>query len=524
MSLTGRLIIGFERVSTTETFRAVDPAEGGPLPGEFSVAGRAEVDRACALAASSFDALRQSSLNLRASFLDSCAANLLALGDELLLRAAEETGLPRARLEGERARTAAQLRLFAAEVRRGDWLTLRIDPAQPERKPLPRADLRMRKVPLGPVAVFGASNFPLAFSAAGGDVAAALAAGCPVIVKAHPSHPGTSELAATAVSEAARECGLPGGTYSHLSGPSNDLGRALVTHPAIKAVGFTGSRAGGLALLRLAAGRAEPIPVYAEMSSVNPVIILPGALRARAQAIAAGFVKSLTLGAGQFCTNPGLVLAIAGPELDRFTGAAAAALSKSAPDQMLSPGISANYRRGVERLEQHARVSQIARGVAGKGCEARGALFEVPAREFIASLDLSEEVFGPSSLLVVCDGVPELRAVVDALSGQLTATLQLDDTDHAAAAELLPVLETKVGRIVVNGWPTGVEVCHAMVHGGPFPATSDSRTTSVGTLAIERFLRPVCYQDMPHELLPPELRDAARTFRRLVDGEPEVSP
>jgi NADP-dependent aldehyde dehydrogenase len=521
MSLTGRLIIGFERVSTGETFRALRPADGAPLPGDFSVAGRVEIDRACALAAASFDALRRSSLDLRAAFLDRCAANLLALGDELLLRASAETGLARARLEGERARTANQLGVFAAGGRRGDWLALRIDPAQPERKPLPRADLRMRKVGLGPVAVFGAGNFPLAFSAAGGDVASALAAGCPVIVKAHPSHPGTSELAAAAVMEAARECGLPGGTYSHLSGPSNELGRALVSHRAIKAVGFTGSRAGGLALMSLAAGRTEPIPVYAEMSSINPVIMLPGALRARAESIAAGFVNSLTLGAGQFCTNPGLLLAIAGPELDRFTAAATAALLQTAPGPMLSPSISSNYRRGVQRFEQHAKVTPLARGLAGKDCEADSALFQVSAREFMASSALSEEVFGPSSLLVVCGDAEELRAVVEAMPGQLTATLQLDAGDHAAAADLLPVLETKVGRILVNGWPTGVEVCHAMVHGGPYPATSDSRATSVGTLAIERFLRPVCYQDLPQDLLPPELRDTTRAFRRLVDGEAE---
>jgi alpha-ketoglutaric semialdehyde dehydrogenase len=508
MSLTGRLIIGSERVSTGESYRAVNPVDGSPLAGDFSVAGTAEVDRACEMAAAAFDAFRQTDLKQRAHFLDCCAAQLLELGDELLTRAAAETGLPRARLEGERARTVGQLRLFAAVVRRGDWLTLRIDRAQPERQPLPRPDLRLRKIPLGPVAVFGASNFPLAFSAAGGDVASALAAGCPVVVKAHPSHPGTSELAASAVSQAVRECGLPSGTYSHLSGPYNDLGRALVTHPAIKAVGFTGSRAGGLALMNLAAKRAEPIPVYAEMSSINPVIILPGALRARAEAIAAGFINSLTLGAGQFCTNPGLVLAIEGADLDRFVSAAGTALSSTGPGQMLSQSISANYRRGVERLSEHPAVAPIAQGLAGKECQARSALFRVAARDFLANAAMGEEVFGPSSLAVVCADMQELCAVIQGLQGQLTATLHLEAADHEAARRLLPALEAKVGRILVNGWPTGVEVSDAMVHGGPFPATSDSRTTSVGTLAIERFLRPVCYQDMPQELLPPELQDA----------------
>jgi NADP-dependent aldehyde dehydrogenase len=300
------------------------------------------------------------------------------------------------------------------------------------------------------------------------------------------------------------------------------LGRALVTHPAIKAVGFTGSRAGGLALVSVAASRAEPIPVFAEMSSINPVIILPGALRARAEAIAAGFITSLTLGAGQFCTNPGLVVAIGGPDLDRFLSAAGGGLSKSEPGQMLSQSISANYRRGVERLTQHAAVAAIARGLPGKELEAHSALFRVAAREFLANAALGEEVFGPSSLAVMCSDEQELRAVIQGLPGQLTATLHLEAADHAAAGRLLPALEAKVGRILFNGWPTGVEVCDAMVHGGPFPATSDSRATSVGTLAIERFLRPVCYQDMPQELLPAELQDGPAAFGRLVDGKPEV--
>ena len=522
MSLTGSLIIGFQRVTTAESFRAVNPVDGARLPVDFSVAGRAEVEQACALSHAAFDDFRRADLELRAQFLEACALKLLDLGEELIVRAQQETGLPQARLEGERARTVGQLRLFAAVVRRGDWLDLRIDRALPERKPLPRADLRLRKIPLGPVAVFGASNFPLAFSAAGGDVASALAAGCPVIVKAHPSHPGTSELAAGAISAAAEECGLPSGVFSHLSGPHNDLGQALVTDSRIRAVGFTGSRAGGLALMKLAAARAEPIPVYAEMSSINPVIILPGALRARGAAIALGFVGSLTLGAGQFCTNPGLVLAIEGADLDAFVSAAAAALSTSAPGQMLSPSISANYRRGVERLSQHAAVAPVARGIAGKDCEAHSAFFRVSARDFLSAAALSEEVFGPSSLLVTCADAGELKAVVQGMQGQLTATLHLDAADHDAATQLLPALESKVGRILVNGWPTGVEVCHAMVHGGPYPATSDSRTTSVGSMAIDRFLRPVCYQDFPADLLPAELQDETPGLRRLVNGDPEV--
>jgi len=384
-----------------------------------------------------------------------------------------------------------------------------------------RADLRQRKIPVGPVAVFGASNFPLAFSAAGGDVASALAAGCTVVVKAHPSHPGTSELAAGAISDAAKECGLPSGTYSHLSGPANELGAALVLDPRIKAVGFTGSRSGGLALVKLAASRPEPIPVFAEMSSINPVIVMPGALQSRAESIATGFVGSLTMGTGQFCTNPGLVLAIEGPGLDRFVTSASEALSKTPAGQMLSSNICAGYHSGLELLRRHEKVSAVASGLTGGATgQASGALFQVAARDFIADSKLSEEVFGPSSLIVRCADVGQLLGVLQSFEGQLTATLQLEASDHTLAARLLPILERRAGRILVNGWPTGVEVCHAMVHGGPYPATSDARATSVGTLAIERFLRPVCYQDLPDNLLPLELQnEPQRRFNRLVDGD-----
>jgi 2,5-dioxopentanoate dehydrogenase len=519
MRVTGQLLVGFQRVTTSSTFRAVNPAQDTAIDPPFAVAGGPEVERACALAAAAADRYRNAGLELRARFLDTCATRLLDLGDELLARAEEETGLGRTRLTGERARTVAQLRLFGAVVRRGDWLGLRIDPAQPQRAPLPRPDLRLRRIPLGPVAVFGASNFPLAFSAAGGDVASALAAGCPVVVKGHPSHPGTSELAALAISESVRECGLPEGTYSHLAGPGNELGRSLVTHPAIRAVAFTGSRAGGLALAQLAAGRPEPIPVYAEMSSINPVVLLPHALRARAEAIGAGFVQSLTLGAGQFCTNPGLVLGLDSPELDRFIAAAAAVLAKTEAAQMLSGAICANYRAGVERLRDVAGVTQIAYGVEGTGSTAHSQLYKVAARDFLEHPVLSAEIFGPSSLVVVCRDLTELTRVAESLEGQLTVTLHVEPADSEAAVALLPILERKAGRILANGWPTGVEVSHAMVHGGPYPATSDSRVTSVGTLAIERFLRPVCYQGMPAALLPEELTDeGAVSFHRLLDG------
>jgi alpha-ketoglutaric semialdehyde dehydrogenase len=518
MPVTGQILIGFDRRATPQEFRAIDAASGEAIEPPFGTAGAAEVERACALADAAFDAYRQIDLGLRARFLDLCGDNIMALGDELVDRAGRETALPRAQLEGERARTVAQLHLFADVVRQGDWLGLRIDRAQPQRKPLPRADLRQRKIPLGPVAVFGASNFPLAFSAAGGDTASALAAGCPVIVKAHPAHPGTSELAAGAIADAAKACDLPDGVFSHLAGPSNALGVALVSDHRIKAVGFTGSRAGGLALMKLAAARAEPIPVYAEMSSINPVILLPGALKGHAEALAAGFVASLTQGVGQFCTNPGLVLVIDSPDLDRFVASATEALGKSAAGAMLTRAICSNYQAGVGRLKKQAGVAHIAAAPDGQG-RAAGALFQTSARDFLADRALGEEVFGPASLIVRCRDAAELTRVVAQLEGQLTATLHAKTSDRALASRLLPLLERKAGRILFNGWPTGVEVSPAMMHGGPFPATSDSRSTSVGTLAIERFLRPVCYQDFPYALLPPELRQSGKTaFRRMIDG------
>ncbi|HEY2070148.1 MAG TPA: aldehyde dehydrogenase (NADP(+)) [Rhizomicrobium sp.] len=520
MDPSGKLIIGYERVSSPATFRGVDAARGTEMEPPFAAAGKAEVDRACALADSAFDTYRGLDIEARARFLECCADKIVALGDALIVRAERESGLPRARLEGERGRTVGQLRLFAATVRKGDWLGLRIDPALPDRAPLPRPDLRQRKIPLGPVAVFGASNFPLAFSAAGGDTASALAAGCPVIVKAHPAHPGTSELAAGAIRDAAEECGVPEGVFSHLSGPSNELGASLVNDPRIKAVGFTGSRAGGLALMKLAAARPERIPVYAEMSSINPVLLMPGALKTRADALGQAFAASLTMGTGQFCTNPGLVLALESSDLDRFAASATEALSKIAAGQMLTRGIRANYCNGVARLKSHAKVSHLGSGLeAGEGTFGTAALFQVSARDFLADTALGEEVFGPSSLVVRCHDIDELIAVLHGLEGQLTATLHMEADDHGDARQLLPLLERKVGRILVNGWPTGVEVSPAMVHGGPFPATSDSRSTSVGTLAIDRFLRPVCYQNMPGDLLPPELTDGnPQRFRRLFDG------
>ncbi len=514
------VIMDGQRHEGKPSFHGQNPATGAALEPAFGEASEADVARAAALADAAFDAFRETSLEARAVFLETIAANILALGDALVERAVAESGLPRGRIEGERGRTVGQLRLFAAVVRDGQWLDARIDPAQPERKPMPRSDLRMRNIAIGPVAVFGASNFPLAFSVAGGDTASAFAAGCPVVVKAHPAHPGTSALVAGAIQSAVSACGLPNGVFSILFGVGNALGGALVADPRIKAVGFTGSRHGGLALVQIAAQRPEPIPVYAEMSSINPVILFPGALAKRATELGTAFVGSLTMGAGQFCTNPGLILALDSPELQQFIDSAATALAASPASTMLTSGISQAYARGVQHFAAHAGVAEVARGQAAEGvnrCQA--ALFVTDAAKFLADKALGEEVFGASSLVVRCADVAALRQVLESLEGQLTVTLQMEDTDAQAARALLPVMERKAGRLLVNGWPTGVEVCHAMVHGGPFPATSDGRTTSVGTLAIRRFLRPVCYQDFGADLLPEAIRDGNPcNVPRLLDG------
>lgn len=486
-------------------FRSVIAATGEAHGDELPVHGPADVAAACALAEAAFDAFRSADYEVRARLLEGIADEILGIGDVLIETAMAESGLPRGRLEGERGRTMGQLRLFANVVRRGDWLQVRIDPALPDRQPAPRPDLRLRMIPLGPVAVFGASNFPLAFSTAGGDTASALAAGCPVVVKGHPAHPLTGALVAQAVARAVAQAGLPEGVFQHLVGPSHELGEALVRDPRIAAVGFTGSRSGGLALARIAQGRPVPIPVYAEMSSINPVLLLPEALKARGADIGAQFAQSLTMGAGQFCTNPGLVLAVAGEGLDAFVAAASGAVATAPAQVMLTGGIRNAYTQGTAALAENAAVETLATGPADQGL-AGAALFRTTATQFLADQALGHEVFGAASVIVVCADEAEMRAVLQGLEGQLTATLQIDPADETAARRLLPVLERKVGRILVNGWPTGVEVCEAMVHGGPYPATSDGRTTSVGTMAIDRFLRPVCYQNFPAALLSEELK------------------
>src|SRR4051794_28575981 len=401
MSITGDILIGAQRVPGRErSFRAINPATGETLEPAFALAGPEEVERACALAWDAFHVYRATGLEERARFLEAIAANVLELGTVLVERASAETGLPPGRIEGERARTVGQLRLFADVVRSGEWLDLRLDSPLPDRTPLPRPDLRLRNIALGPVAVFGASNFPLAFSVAGGDTASALAAGCPVVVKGHPAHPGTGELVGQAVQAAVASSGLPEGVFSLLLGEI-ETGSALVANPRIKAVGFTGSRGGGIALGRIAAARAEPIPVYAEMSSINPVYLLPAALSARADTLGREFVASLTMGAGQFCTNPGLVFGIEGSDLDRFLDSAAPALKVCEPQAMLTPGIHKAYEAGIQALSEHNQVETIARGRVGEGVnQGTGALFATDAKDFMADERLRHGVFGSASLVV----------------------------------------------------------------------------------------------------------------------------
>ena len=520
--IDGSILIGADCRQRDDTFTGVDPTTDAPLGQSFSTATEEDVTAACALAgqaAGSFGALDPES---RAHFLETVAKNIEAVGDTLIVTAMAESGLPRGRLEGERGRTVNQLRLFAWEVREGLWLDVTIDPALPDRTP-PRSDLRRMNVPLGPVAVFGASNCPLAFSVAGGDTASAFAAGCPVIVKGHPAHPGTGELVARAVQQAVAECDLHPGTFSYLPGTSHTLGEALVANPHIKAVGFTGSRGGGLALAGIAAKRAQPIPVYAEMSAVNPVVLLPAALAIRAEALGIAFAGSLTLGAGQFCTNPGLVIAIDGPELDQFIAAAAAAVSAAPAQVMLTPGIRAAYAKGVSALEGNAAATLVAQGQAGH-TRGQAALFETSAKAFAANPALAEEVFGASSVVIRCADEAALAQTLTDLEAQLTATLHLEQADEAIAARILPILAEKAGRVLANGWPTGVEVTWAMVHGGPYPATTDGRSTSVGTLAMARFLRPVCYQDIADALLPPAVKqDNPWRLPRRVNGKVEAA-
>ena len=522
MELSGyNLVAGEPFEGTGAEFRAVNPAHGLQLDPPFREASAEQIERAVALADEAFRVFGAAPPAARARLLRGIADELVALGTTLIDRAHAETGLPVSRLEGERGRTVAQLRLFADHVEEGSWVEARIDTADPARAPLPKPDVRRMLVPLGPVAVFGASNFPLAFSVPGGDTASALAAGCPVVCKGHPAHPGTSELAARAIGRAVEAAGLPPGVFSLLHGWSHEVGMALVRHPRIRAVGFTGSLRGGRALFDAAAQRPEPIPVYAEMGSVNPVFLLPSALEGHTEALAQGLAQSITLGVGQFCTNPGVVLGVRGPALERLSTLLAERIGRTEAGVMAYERLCEGFARAVDRARLlGAEILAAAPTVSAAGAaRALPTLLTTDVARFIADPGLREEMFGPVSILVAAKSAAELEEAAEALEGQLTATVYGTADELREHARLVSILQRKVGRLIFNGPPTGVEVGHAMHHGGPYPASTDPRSTSVGTAAITRFARPVCWQNFPDAALPAELRNAnERGIWRLVNG------
>ncbi|MFX0540853.1 aldehyde dehydrogenase (NADP(+)) [Roseovarius sp. S4756] len=497
----GKHLIAGQWIAGETTF-ASDPAHG---PTHAYAVGTPElVDRAVQAAEEAFNAYAATSRAARADFLDAIAEEIEARGAQITGIGTQETGLPEGRLEGERGRTVGQMRLFADHIRSGAYLDRRHDAAMPDRAPAPRPDLVMIQRPIGPVAVFGASNFPLAFSVAGGDTAAALAAGCPVVVKGHSAHPGTGEIVAEAIKAAAERSDMPPGVFSLIQGGDRKVGQAVVQHPLIKAVGFTGSLAGGRALFDLCAQRPEPIPFFGELGSVNPMFVLDRAAEARAEEIGSGWAGSLVMGAGQFCTNPGIAVITDGAAADRFAAAAAEALAGVAPQVMLTDGIAEAYGKGRARVAGAPDVAPVQVADA-EGRSAAPALYQTSGAAFLANPELHHEVFGPLGLIVRAASQDEAMQIARGLEGQLTVTLHMDDADMEAAHALVPVLERKAGRVLVNGFPTGVEVVDSMVHGGPYPASTNFGATSVGTLSIRRFLRPVCYQNMPAGLLPESL-------------------
>ena len=530
MELTGLSFIGSQRGSRDgSSFQAFAPPTGEPLQPVFRSATAAELNQSAQLANDAFGTYSQTSGKARAAFLRGIAEGFESHRDELAHRANLETALPMPRLTGEVNRTANQFRVFASVVEEGSWVQARIDPALPDRQPLPRPDLRAMLRALGPVAVFGASNFPLAFSVGGGDTASALAAGCPVIVKAHPAHPGTSELAGAIIAEAVAAHSLHPGVFSMLLDSGIDIGTALVKHPVIRAVAFTGSLRAGRALMDLAAARPDPIPCFAEMSSGNPIFILPGALRKGPAALAQGLFGSFTLAAGQMCTKPGVVLVPRASESTAFFEELKNLVEQAQPFTLLTGGIAREYDRATESRATHIPVAAEAhllseRPKDGSAFHAQAKLFTVCLDQLLDQPELADEIFGPDTMLVNCENTQDYLRAARALTGHLTAAVFGDEDDLAANRELIHILEQKAGRLIFNGFPTGVEVAHAMVHGGPYPSTSDPRFTSVGSLAIYRFAKPVCYQNFPQESLPLELQDSnPLRIRRERNGKPEIA-
>jgi len=529
ITIHGRSFIGSRNGATGgATFRAISPASGEALEPQFHSAEAEEVNLAAQLAAEAFAVYGNLAGKVRAKFLETMARRLEEISEQLVERAGQETSLPEARLRGEIGRTCGQLRLFAEVAEEGSWVMARIDRAEPDRKPAAKPDIRSMLRAIGPVVVFGASNFPLAFSVAGGDTASALAAGNPVIVKAHPAHPGTCELVGHVIRDSVQECGLPEGAFSLLFDSGISVGTQLVQHPLVKAAGFTGSQAAGKALFDLAVRRPEPIPFYGEMASTNPLFVLPGAAATLGERIAADLYGSFTLGAGQFCTKPGLVFVEEGKAFELFCAKLREKVSAAPGFTLLTAGISSSFGRQAAKREGGSKTRLLARGGAGAAnasASATALLFATEASTFLANPELAEEHFGPSLMLIPYSTKQELLECARSLRGHLTATIHGTREDLQEHGELLQILETKVGRILFNGFPTGVEVCHAMVHGGPYPASTDVRTTSVGSLAIYRFARPVCYQNFPDEALPEELqRQNPLSLWRMVDGKPSREP
>ena len=526
MNLHGQSFIGDQLSSGSgETFRAISPLDSTSLEPAFHTTGTKEVDAAMNQAESAFASYRETTGAQRAVFLERIADEIVALDDELLKRAALETGLPEARLIAERGRTVGQLKLFAHVVREGSWVDARMDTAIPDRQPVPKPDLRRMLIPIGPVIVFGSSNFPLAFSVAGGDTASALATGNPVVVKAHAGHPGTSELVATAVRRALVACNLPAGVFSMLHGSGKVIGMALVKQPFARAVGFPGARAAGRALFDAAAARPDPIPVFAEMASLNPVFILPEAMRERTTKLAEGLRTSMTAGVGQFCTKPGLVFGVHGDEFELFQKTLADLFMAVAPATMLHGGICEAYHKGLAHVSGVGGLTLLARSTDSpdpKKTQGEAVLARTDAVNFQKHPELAEEVFGPFAVLISATTISEMEEAARGLEGQLTATVHGTPNDLQRAGVLVRILERKAGRLIINGFPTGVEVCPSMNHGGPYPATTDVRFTSVGTAALERFVRPICYQDFPASQLPDALKDGNPSgIRRLVNGKME---
>jgi 2,5-dioxopentanoate dehydrogenase len=519
--ITGKHLIAGLWIEGPSTFQSDNPTTGEKNEYSFFDATPELVDQAVFAARGSFEAFAKTSPFERANFLRTIADEINARGDDITKVAHSETALPAARLEMERGRTVGQLKFFADWIEEGSWLGARIELANPERAPLPKPDIRSFNKAIGPVVVFGASNFPLAFSTAGGDTASALAAGCPVIVKAHQAHPGTCELIAQAIQAAIKKCNMPNGVFSQLQGGNFSVGQSLVAHPDIKAVGFTGSLGGGRALFNIAVNRAQPIPFYGELGSNNPVFLLREAMKLRAKSIGEAWAQSLTMGVGQFCTNPGVIVALKGAETDTFITNALNVLEGVIAQPMLTSRIAKCYQ---DITQLHAQNDQVTCLLEPKQSDnafyARPGVFKVDAKAWLNYPDLSEEIFGPSAFIVECANETEVLSVASAFNGQLTATLQMNDEDKEVAAQLIAIMEEKAGRVLINAYPTGVEVCHSMVHGGPYPASTDVKSTSVGSLAIERFIRPISYQGLPDSLLPPALQNAnPLSINRLVDGK-----